>query len=135
MSRIFIHPYAGVLSAFGMGLADQRKIAERAIEKTLVPEIEPQLKKVYGELSQELKSEFSGDLSQLSQVKTLRLRYAGTDSPLVVSFDSFEAMKAEFEVLHRQQFGFILPDKGLVVEAIALEIIETMPIPPEPQLV
>ncbi len=135
MSRIFIHPYAGVLSAFGMGLADQRKIAERAIEKILAPDIEPQLSQIYTELSQVLKSDFSSDLSKLSQLKTLRLRYDGTDSPLVVSFDSFEAMKAEFESLHRQQFGFILPDKDLVVEAIALEIIEKMPIPPEPKLV
>ena len=135
MSRIFIHPYAGVLSAFGMGLADQRKIVERSIEKTLEPAITTKLSQHYSELSQQLKSEFSGDLSNLSQLQTLRLRYDGTDSPLVVSFDSFDTMKAEFEALHRQQFGFILPEKNLVIEAIALEVIEKMPIPPELELV
>ncbi|MEM9772453.1 MAG: hydantoinase/oxoprolinase family protein, partial [Cyanobacteria bacterium P01_D01_bin.73] len=138
MSRIFIHPYAGVLSAFGMGLADQRKIAERAIEATLEPALQPQLEQVFSELSTELSTELesdaAADLPNVSQVKTARLRYAGTDSPLVVTFDSLEEMKRDFETQHRQQFGFILADKPLVVEAIALEIIEKMPIPPEPVL-
>ncbi|MEM6501017.1 MAG: hydantoinase B/oxoprolinase family protein [Cyanobacteria bacterium P01_C01_bin.89] len=134
MSRIFIHPYAGVLSAFGMGLADQRKIVERAIEATLEPTLQPQLTQVFTELSTELESDAAADLPNVSQVKTARLRYAGTDSPLVVAFDSLEEMKSDFETQHRQQFGFILADKPLVVEAIALEIIEKMPIPSEPIL-
>ncbi len=35
MSRVFIHPLAGVLSAYGMGLADVRALRQQAIEARL----------------------------------------------------------------------------------------------------
>ena len=51
------------------------------------------------------------------------LKYQGTDSSLVVSFDAYAQMRAEFEASHQKRYGFSISDKPLVVELIALELV------------
>jgi len=51
------------------------------------------------------------------------MRYAGSDTALVVRHGEMQSVVAEFERLHRMRFGFISPEKELVVESIEVEVI------------
>ena len=131
MTQVFIHPYAGVLSAYGIGLADIRTIRDRTVESELNLELLAELATIAQELSEDAKKELlhgdqpNGDL----QIETsLRLRYAGTDSSLTVAVRDFsqhilESLRTSFETLHKERYGFIFADKVLMVEAIAVEVI------------
>ncbi|MEG4491346.1 hydantoinase B/oxoprolinase family protein [Microcoleus sp. D3_18_C4] len=137
MKRVFIHPYAGVLSAYGMGLADVRAIRERAIEQQLNAELLPNLHEILTELEAEGKRELNRtgaenteNESEVLVVSKLRLKYQGSDSVLAVNFaDNIEAMQAEFEAAHRQRYSFIMSEKPLIVEAVSVEVVERMDVP------
>ena len=137
MKRVFIHPYAGVLSAYGMGLADVRAIRERAIEQQLNAELLPNLHYILAELEAEGKRELNRrgaenteNESEVLVVSKLRLKYQGSDSVLAVNFaDHIEVMQAEFEAAHRQRYSFIMPEKPLIVEAVSVEVVERMDVP------
>ncbi|MEG4630577.1 hydantoinase B/oxoprolinase family protein [Microcoleus sp. AR_TQ3_B6] len=137
MKRVFIHPYAGVLSAYGMGLADVRAIRERAIEQQLNAELLPELHDILTELEADGKRELNRrgaenaeNESEVLVVRKLRLKYQGSDSVLAVDFaDSIEVMQAEFEAAHRQRYSFIMPEKPLIVEAVSVEVVERMDVP------
>ena len=113
IKQVFIHPYAGVLSAYGMGLADVRVVKERAVEAKLNEELK--LEEILTELEAETKGE--GEI-----LRRVHLRYEGTDSPLVVGFGLLEEMRVAFENLHRQRYGFVV-DKPLIVEALEVELV------------
>ncbi|MEG5136126.1 MULTISPECIES: hydantoinase B/oxoprolinase family protein [unclassified Microcoleus] len=134
MKRVFIHPYAGVLSAYGMGLADVRVMRERAIEELLTGELIDDLQDILGQLEAEGKRELNRrgaegteNESEVLVIRKLRLKYQGSDSVLLVNFaGNLEEMQAEFEVLHRQRYSFIMPEKSLIVEAVSVEVVEIM---------
>jgi len=126
MKRIFLHPYAGVLSAYGIGLADTRSIQEKAIESLLVPEIIPQLEQALEQLARQGRTAMLDQGISRERIETsakVHLRYQGTDSALLVPFASLESMKAQFEQLYQQRYGFIMSHKALLVEAVSLETI------------
>ncbi len=141
MSQIFIHPYAGVLSAYGIGLADIRTIRDRTVESELKLELLAELKIMARELSETAKKELNLELNAESnlQIETcLRLRYAGTDSFLNVAIADplrfysqhvLETLQTNFESLHQERYGFIFADKVVIVEAIAVEVIIKMSSP------
>lgn len=135
MKQIFIHPYAGVLSAYGMGLADLRALREQAVEIRLEADCISDLKQYLAQLGRDAQSEILQQgipASQIQLLQKVHLRYEGTDSPLIVKFDPIAAMRMQFEQLHQQRYGFILPEKTLIVEALAVEAIGTMNVPEEP---
>ena len=126
MKRIQLHPFAGVLSAYGMGLADTRVINDLAIEATL----EPDLMKVLVAQVEILKHKSEAQLvEQGVNTSTLQydcrvyLRYQGSDTSIPVSFASFRELVGEFERIHHTRFGFISQEKDLVVESIQVESI------------
>ncbi|WP_028954190.1 hydantoinase B/oxoprolinase family protein [Synechocystis sp. PCC 7509] len=121
MKQVFIHPYAGVLSAYGMGLADVREVKERAVEAKLTQELNLE------EILKELETQTQGKGEILRRV---HLRYEGTDSPLVVKFGLVEEMRENFEKLHRQRYGFVV-DKALIVEAVEVELVCKQDVPKE----
>ena len=137
MKRVFIHPYAGVLSAYGMGLADVRAIRERAIEQQLNAELLADLHHILTALEAEGKRELNRRGAENAEnepevlvVRKLRLKYQGSDSVLAVDFaDTIEVMQAEFEAAHRQRYSFIMPEKPLIVEAVSVEVVERMDVP------
>jgi 5-oxoprolinase (ATP-hydrolysing) len=143
MKKIFIHPYAGVLSAYGMGLADIRVMKEKAVEKILTPELLPELEQIFTKLETETKqglltesfSPTDSDLESIScysKLSKVRLKYQGSDSVLIVDFaKNISTIKAEFETAHRQRYGFIMAKKSLIVEAVSLELIQHMEAPEE----
>jgi 5-oxoprolinase (ATP-hydrolysing) len=134
MTQVFIHPYAGVLSAYGIGLADVRTIRDRSVESELRLEMLADLELIALELSEDAKNEIlHGNSEDDLQIETaLRLRYAGTDSSLTIaiadslSFHSqeiLEFLQTSFAALHKERYGFVFADKALIVEAIAVEAI------------
>ncbi|MDP6353033.1 MAG: hydantoinase B/oxoprolinase family protein [Alphaproteobacteria bacterium] len=138
MGRIFIHPLAGVLSAYGMGLADIRVMRERAVEarlaKPLLPDLEATLAALEGEARAEMADQGVAPAAVTRQAR-LHLRYEGTDAPLEVPFGDLAEIMAAFEAAHEQRYGFSVPDKAVIVEAAAIELIgatETVEDAPSP---
>jgi 5-oxoprolinase (ATP-hydrolysing) len=137
IKQIFIHPYAGVLSAYGMGLADLRSLREQAAEVKLSPQAIPALQTKLTELAAAAKAELLQQGLSESQIQILQkahLRYVGTDSPLIVDFGTPEWMKAQFQALHQQRYGFVMAEKELIVEIVGVEAIGKTNTPEESEL-
>ena len=134
MTQVFIHPYAGVLSAYGIGLADIRTIRDRSVESELSLALLAELEITAHALSEDGKAEVlqGNNDGDLQTEISLRLRYSGTDSSLTVALSDslsfypqkiLKYLRTSFETLHRERYGFIFTDKVLMVEAIAVETI------------
>ncbi len=129
MQRVYIHPFAGVLSAYGMGLADVRTLKQAAVEKTLSDELLSSLTSEFEALSQQARANVEAQglaVDKVRVAKTLALKYDGTDTtielPMADSTSESSLLKA-FETTYRQRYGFLMPGRALVVEAIAAEAI------------
>ena len=135
--QIVIHPYAGVLSAYGMGLADIRIMREQTIEQELSDGLVVELQDgVIPQLVQEAKADQSKQLCDREKIiAKLHLKYQGSDTPLLVDFSapSLESLTQDFEHQHQQRYGFTLTQKTLVVDMISVEIVQTMT-HPEPEI-
>ncbi|MFD1556969.1 hydantoinase B/oxoprolinase family protein [Paraburkholderia silviterrae] len=126
MSRVFAHPLAGVLSAFGMGLADQTAMRERALEIVLEDASLARIDAALDALAQDASGallEQGVDAAHISTARRVHLRYQGTDSALAVNAGSVDAMRAAFEAAYRQRYAFLMPDTPLVVELASVEAI------------
>ncbi|MEO1161641.1 MAG: hydantoinase/oxoprolinase family protein, partial [Pseudomonadota bacterium] len=124
MKTVYIHPFAGVLSAYGMGLADIRSHRQQAVEETLTPDIESTLQDIAASLSEDSVKELTGQGVSVSETTTYPralLRYKGTDSALDADLDTAERMRAQFETAHKAQFGFSSPGTDIIVEAVTVE--------------
>ncbi|WP_341527950.1 hydantoinase/oxoprolinase family protein [Nostoc sp. UHCC 0302] len=135
MKKIFLHPYAGVLSAYGMGLADIRAIREGGVEKPLTQALIPQLLQLMQSLEIQARIELSENeaSSEEEVVRKVNLKYEGTNSTLTVNFaDDVAMMRQEFEVEHKSRYGFIQVEKTLIVESASIEVIQRMDTPEEP---
>lgn len=129
ITKIFIHPYAGVLSAYGIGLADIRTTKVESVEMILTPEIMPQLESLFESLAERGRQET--DSTEI--VRRVNLKYAGTDSTLTVDFDSDLAlMQRDFATEHQTRYGFIQPEKELIIESAIVQLIRQMDTPDEP---
>ena len=129
MTRVMIHPFAGVLSAYGMGLADVRALRDRAVEAPLDDAGAEALGGVLDELADESRSELADQGIGEERIRVLRrahVRYDGTDTPDLVDAGDADEMKARFEDAHRRRYGFIMPWKSLVIEAASVEAIGAM---------
>ncbi|HUT50342.1 MAG TPA: hydantoinase B/oxoprolinase family protein [Alphaproteobacteria bacterium] len=126
MTRVFLHPFGGVLSAYGMGLADMRVMRERAIEAKLKNDLIGILEKSLEEISVDGRAEMARQGiagTNMSVLRKVHLRYEGTDSALIVDFAALADIVAAFEAAHRQRYGFVVPDKALIVEAVSAEVV------------
>jgi 5-oxoprolinase (ATP-hydrolysing) len=124
MTRVFIHPHAGVLSAYGMGLADQTAMRERAVEVKL--DDARTLQAAADELAAAARSELVAQGVPVERIRVeerAHLKYDGTDTALPVKLAQRAQMVAEFEAAYRKQFSFLMPGRALVAEAISVEAI------------
>ncbi len=124
MDTIFLHTHSGILSAYGMGLADIRSSLQKSIELELEVENIEKVKIYIQELTAEVKAKLAEQDVTNADIKIdqeLHLRYEGSDSSMSISYGSFSEMLAQFESLHKQQFGFIAPEKRLIIEALSVE--------------
>ncbi len=126
MTTVFVHPLAGVLSAYGMGLADLRVMREKAVEARfaapLLASLVAELDALAADGLAEMRRQGIAD-AKIETLRKLHLKYEGTDSTLVVDEGSLETVEAAFAAAHRQRYGFLMPGKAIVVEAVAVEIV------------
>jgi len=126
MTRVLVHPMAGVLSAYGMGLADQNVMREQAIEQLLNSEVLSNLQQTIDALTLAAKAEFSQQAvnsSDLEIHQRVHVRYLGSDAALVVSFGSLQEIQQAFEKAYQQRFAFLMANKPLMVEAVSVEVL------------
>ena len=124
MDRVMIHPLAGVLSAYGMGLADRREVRERTLALPLdddaIPVLDAEIEALGDTADAALRAQ--GVTGALVREAGVHLRLAGTDSLFEVPHGSLDAMRAAFEIAYRERFGF-LGDAPLVAEMIRVEAV------------
>ncbi len=123
MQKIFLHPFSGVLSAYGMGLADisteQQFVLEAELSKNIIPAIN-------NDITRLTKKNENNLLEQGLEKKNIKhnvwaqLRYKGTDTNIQVTFEDMDLMRNAFESNHKRQFGFIAPDKKIIIETIGV---------------
>ena len=136
MKRVFLHPFAGVLSAYGMGLADVRAMREIQVEKPFAEDAAKQVALAAVALVEEARAEVleQGVAQDQLEVRVRALlRYQATDTSLEVDAGSQADMLTAFEQAHRQQFGFIVPDRPLVIEAVSVEAIGATEVVTDPE--
>jgi 5-oxoprolinase (ATP-hydrolysing) len=127
IGSVLLHPLAGVLSAYGMGLADIRTIHERMIDLPLSSGALSDAAEAFGELEREARAalaaqQFSG--RDLDFLRRARIKAKGSDTALTVPWRRSEsALRERFDAAHRRRFGFATPAEDLVVESIELEAI------------
>ena len=124
IETVLIHPFAGVLSAYGMGLADIRVLRETAVEAPLaeIDRAEAAFRRLEALAREEMAAQ-GVPPERVEAFRRLHVRYDGTDSPLTVPFGPEAAVRESFEDQHRRRFGFVSETKGLVIEAAALELV------------
>ena len=136
MTRVFVHPMAGVLSAYGMGLADQNVIKEQAIELKLMSSSLPEIADVLNSLATTAEAELQRQQVNTGNITTHRrvhVRYEGSDAALIVPFTTLEQIELDFEAAYRLRFAFLMQGKGLVVEAVSVESVIAGDAPDEPR--
>jgi 5-oxoprolinase (ATP-hydrolysing) len=137
MTRILAHPFAGVLSAYGMGLADQIAMREASVEQLADHHGLQAARVAAGRLQAQASDELLSQGVASDAVQTIariQVRYEGTDTalPCLLALDAYSdagadasmaAIRAEFERAYRQRFAFLMPDRPLVIEAVSVECI------------
>ncbi|GIZ52164.1 hydantoinase B/oxoprolinase family protein [Noviherbaspirillum aridicola] len=126
MNTVFAHPLGGVLSAYGMGLADRTAMREATLELSFDESASGAIEQTLGELERAACGELAaqGEPAQnLRIARRVHLRYQGTDTALQVDFGARDAMRAQFDEQYRRRYAFLMPDRALVVEAVSVEVI------------
>ncbi|NGZ84882.1 hydantoinase B/oxoprolinase family protein [Duganella aceris] len=134
MTTVFVHSLAGVMSAYGMGLADQTAMREAAVEARLVADSQPELEARLHALGRQARADLHHqgvDDARIALIRRVHLRYEGTDSALIVLFDTNDSMQAQFEAAYRKRYSFLMPGKALIVEAVSVEAIGKSDAPAE----
>ena len=132
MTRVFVHPFAGVLSAFGMGLAEIRALRERQFDAPLsaIKDAEAALAALVQQVCADLEDQ--NVIAPRTDARA-HLRYQGSHQALEVPFGSAAQMRADFERLHIARFGFTSPERELLFEMLAVEAIGAgSPLPETP---
>jgi 5-oxoprolinase (ATP-hydrolysing) len=124
MRRVLIHPLSGVLSAYGMGLAEQRAMREQsldiAFDEGAVAPIQDTLDALAGKAKRQLVGEGARE-AMIEERRMVHLKYAGTDTTFPVAFADLASMRAQFESAYRSRFGFGMDGRALVVGAAGVE--------------
>jgi len=133
MDSVLLHPLAGVLSAYGMGVADVRALRERTVEAPLAAAageaagggangLTATLEELEAAAAAELESQ-GFTAAQIDVECRAHLKYQGTDAALAVPWGEAGAMAAAFTALHRSRYGFLMPGRPLVIDALAVEAV------------
>ncbi len=119
MRRVLVHPFAGVLSACGIGLAEQTAIRQHAIERPLGGLAHSEAEAIFDALATDANGQLRSE-AKLATQRQVALRYDGTDTALRVTFGAENDMARAFDDAHRRQFGFSTPERQLVIESLIL---------------
>jgi 5-oxoprolinase (ATP-hydrolysing) len=122
---VLIHPLAGVLSAYGIGLADIVAMREQAVEAPLTGALITELPQLLEPLERDARAEVQAEgvpAGRISAERRVHLRYEGTDSALVVPEGPLAQMTAAFEAAYTRRFSFLMPGKTILAEAVSVEV-------------
>ena len=126
METVFLHPFAGVLSAYGMGLADQAVLREQAVERTLDDDAVPALRALAERLEAEARAALIAQGAEAARIvahASVHLCYQGTEATLAVPLADRAGLTAAFTAEHHARFGFATEDRALTAAAVAVEAI------------
>ncbi len=128
MKTVIVHPLSGILSAYGMGLADIRATRQQAVVKELNNDNLSALEELARRLAKDAKAEVEKQgvvQDEITVLPRAHLRYDGTDTPIAVDLNTrdLDAMIAAFTKNHIKQFGFAYENKTIVVEALEVEAV------------
>ena len=136
MTRVLVHPLAGVLSAYGMGLADQNVIREQAVEARLteatLADVRSKLAVLADAARNELQRQQVGQ-GAVTVHQRVHVKYEGTDTALIVALGDIQSIDTAFERAYQQRFAFLMQGKAKVVEAVSVEAIIGGDAPVEPR--
>ncbi|KJS43104.1 MAG: 5-oxoprolinase [Roseovarius sp. BRH_c41] len=130
ISRVFLHPFSGVLSAYGMGLAEVRALRQSQFDRPLTPEACIKAETFAADMLAEAKAELVSQGTaepDISHITHALLRYAGSHQTLEVELSDHDLMRTAFEAEHRQLYGFSDPDRQVYFEALTVEAIGVRP--------
>ena len=125
MSKVLIHPLAGVLSAYGIGLADIVAMREQAVEAPLDAQAIAALRRRIEPLERDARAEVEAEAApgtRITAAHRVHLRYDGTDTAVIVPVGSLEQMTGAFEAEYARRFSFLMPDKPIIAEAVSVEV-------------
>ncbi|RVD43139.1 MAG: 5-oxoprolinase [Mesorhizobium sp.] len=130
MEAVLIHPFSGLLSAYGIGLSSVFASRQQALLKPLAEESRTAIDELIATLRKAVIAEFAAQgiaESAVASRPVLQIRYDGTDTALPVNFASGSIFQArrDFEVAHKAQFGFVYDDKPMIVETVGVEGTDT----------
>ena len=124
--RVLSHPYAGVLSAFGIGLADVRVVRDRAVEGELDQELLDRLESDFDDLAADgtaaIQAQGVGP-ERTTVLHRVRVKYRGSDTSLEVTAGELADVVGGFEAAHLARFGFLSPETPLEIESIQVEVV------------
>src|SRR5450830_1515599 len=126
MTTVFVHSLAGVMSAYGMGLADQTAMREAAVEMQLSEDAHADLEARLHALGRHARADLHHQQvedERISLIRRVHLRYEGTDTALIVLFDTVQSMQQQFEAAYRKRYSFLMQSRALIVEAVSVEAI------------
>ena len=122
MSRVLIHPFAGVLSAFGMGLAELRELREVQFDAPLTDTAKAEA--ILSNMAMEARDIVLAQGAEDVRTQAwAHLRYDGTQQDLKVKFSDADTMQTAFEAAHLARFGFTSPDAAILFEVLSVEAI------------
>jgi len=125
MDVVILHPLAGVLSAYGMGLADLRVLKERGLEAALDEDGMAAINRAMADIEATARCELERqgvERLDMSASRSLKVKYQGSDTALPVPFGTADEIAAAFAAAHRARFGFVMADRTLVVESAVIEV-------------
>jgi len=129
MRQVYLHPFAGVLSAYGIGLANERWLGEESLQLEVFESInacavldEIELRQI--RLQQKARASSASTENKHKDFWRIHIKYKGTDTPLLLNLPNnldMAKVAKEFHQLHQQTFGFSNPEGALILEALQLE--------------
>ena len=128
MTRILVHPLAGVLSAYGMGLAETRVMKQATVEALLDAVSMERIRALTDDMRVHAETEIARQGVDRSRTRTevrVHIKYAGSDSALEIDLGSLGEMSAGFDAAYRRRFAFTMPGTPLVAESVSVEVIGT----------
>ncbi|MFA6153785.1 hydantoinase B/oxoprolinase family protein [Mesorhizobium sp.] len=130
MEAVLIHPFSGLLSAYGIGLASVFASRQQALLKPLAEESRTEIAALIATLRKAVITELAAQgiaENAVAAKPVLHIRYDGTDTALPVNFEDSSIFQArrDFEIAHKAQFGFVYDDKPMIVETVGVEGTDT----------
>lgn len=126
ISRIIMHRYSSILSAYGMSLADVVHEVQKPAAVTYSDETEEFLQMQLDELAAKATLELQDQGFKDDQIRFesfLNMRYAGSSTAFMILKGRNGDFKAEFETTHKREFGFVFDDKAILVDDIRVRAI------------